>query len=258
MRFFDEEETRVGFVGLDLSGLDVDEPNSGNGNSESMGISPERYLLLSKVDKYPNKEIKKKKIRRARTSNNKRVSLSPVITHSGTEYAINNAPSYGVYSKLMHKIIEQLDICLERWKRVFVIRFDLHQKNYTDTNLLVSRFRKNLNERLVRRYDIFESGYVWVREQERSKRQHYHFALFLDGDKVNHSAVISMVIRETWERVRYGNSVHIPKSCYYNVKDQETKSDAVYRISYLAKQRGKGYRPNQTKDYGTSRLTRRF
>jgi hypothetical protein len=30
--------------------------------------------------------------------------------------------------------------------------------------------------------------------------------------------------------------------------------DAIYRISYLAKVRGKGYRDPQAKDYGTSRL----
>ena len=44
-------------------------------------------------------------------------------------------------------------------------------------------------------------------------------------------AVIGGIIRETWERVRDSNTVHIPKSCYYNVKDIDTKLDAVHRIS---------------------------
>ena len=111
--------------------------------------------------------------------------------------------------------------------------------------------------RIERVYGIFEVGYVWVREHEKAKHQHYHFALFLDGDKVNHSAVIGGVISETWERVKVGNTTRIPEACFYNVVNPETKADAIYRLSYMAKQRGKGYRPDQTKDYSTSRLVER-
>jgi hypothetical protein len=38
----------------------------------------------------------------------------------------------------------------------------------------------------------------------------------------------------------------------HNLKKE--RQEAIYRISYLAKVRGKGYRDPQAKDYGTSRL----
>ena len=43
---------------------------------------------------------------------------------------------------------------------------------------------------------------------------------------------------------------------YFIDKDnyQEMRGEAINRISYLAKTRGKGYRDPQAKDYGTSRL----
>lgn len=252
------ENTRVGFVGSDLSGCHMGGASSRLCYEALVEYENERILLLSNLKQSPsnthlNKPQKVKK-KRLRTTNRKRVSLSETITHDGTVYAINNKPSYGVYLRLLHKIISQLDICIVKWKRVFVIRFDLHQHWHTDKNILVSRFRKNLVERIGRAYGVYEVGYVWVREQEKVKQQHYHFALFLDGDKINHSAKISEIIRDTWESVKVGNTAHIPIKCYYNIVDGESKADVVWRISYFAKQRGKGYRPNQTKDYGTSRL----
>jgi len=51
-------------------------------------------------------------------------------------------------------------------------------------------------------------------------------------------------------------SVGISRTTYYNINedDNETRLKAIYRLSYLAKVRGKGYRDSQAKDYQTSRL----
>ena len=35
---------------------------------------------------------------------------------------------------------------------------------------------------------------------------------------------------------------------------KEKRLEAINRVSYLGKTRGKGYRPKQSKDYGSSRL----
>lgn len=219
-------------------------------------VEKERYLLISNLGRTSNKAPGSK--RRTRTKNRKTVSKSITIKHDGIEYHINNAPTYGIYPKIFHRGLDQVNICLAKWRRVFIIRFDLHQQFHTPTNAMVSRFRDNVVRRIERAYGLYEVGYIWVREQEKSKRQHYHFAMFLDGDKVNHSAVIGEVIREAWERVKVGNSVHIPKGCYYNLVegDSETMAEVVYRLSYLSKQRGKGYRPPQTNDFSTSRLNK--
>ena len=47
------------------------------------------------------------------------------------------------------------------------------------------------------------------------------------------------------------------KNPYYYLDKNNLDTDlgeAIYRISYLAKVRGKGYRSKQAKDYGASRL----
>ena len=239
----------------------VYEPHAGCATGHSDESEKERYLLISNLEN-DSDDISKSNIpngrkRRQRTKNNKTVSKSMTIIHGGVEYHINNAPTYGIYPKILHKGLEQVNTCLAKWKRVFIIRFDLHQQFLTPNNSMVSRFRDNLVRKLERAYETFEVGYIWVREQEKAKSQHYHFALFIDGDKVRHPAAISKIIRETWERAKVGNSVHIPKGCYYNLNtnNDEVMGEVVYRLSYMAKQRGKGYRPPQTNDYSTSRLT---
>lgn len=254
MTSLSENNSQVGFSPSVSLLSDSDGVSSGLCSGGSCGSKNERYLLISNLDNNSHTNHKQKKGKRPRTKNRKRVSKSETITHDGVEYVINNAPSYGVYLDLLHKVIVQLDICIVKWRRVFVIRFDLHQGWYTENNAMITKFRNNLTRRIERAYGVFEVGYVWVREHEKSKQQHYHYALFLDGDKLRHSAKISEMVRDTWECVKVGNTVHIPKACFYNVTDQDSKDDVVYRLSYLAKQRGKGYRPPQAKDYGTSRL----
>ena len=61
------------------------------------------------------------------------------------------------------------------------------------------------------------------------------------------------IIKEKWQP----NYAHMPSNPYYFI-DQNNKQtelqNAIFRLSYLAKTRGKGYRDSQAKDYGTSRL----
>jgi hypothetical protein len=53
----------------------------------------------------------------------------------------------------------------------------------------------------------------------------------------------------------YGHMPVIENPFYYiNKDDNKTRFEAIYRLSYLAKVRGKGYRDTQAKDYQTSRL----
>jgi hypothetical protein len=57
----------------------------------------------------------------------------------------------------------------------------------------------------------------------------------------------------------HGHMPVISKPYYYvdrnNLKAR--RLDAIYRVSYLAKVRGKGYRDKQAKDYEASRLTKK-
>ena len=191
------------------------------------------------------------------TKNGKYISYSETIVHNGSSYHVNTNKSkrQGIYAGILHKAIDQLDVCQFKWRRVFVVFFNLHQKGYyTKDNKHISRFRKNLNRRLEREYTISEVGYLWVREQEKVKAQHYHFVLFLDGNKIRHSGKIIKIIKDTWKNINLVNTMPVIGNPYYFIDNEETKADAIYRMSYLAKVRGKGYRDQHVKDYSTSRL----
>jgi hypothetical protein len=237
-----------GFVGSVLSGRESNVPNSQKACGGFDTGDKVRLFLISNYSNTTNKP------QNSKPNNSKKASYSGVINHGGTNYCVNGSKKHGVFLKPLHKAIEQLEICLQKWGRVLVIRFDLHQSYYTKDSRHISRFRKNLNERLARKYGISEVGYFWVREQERAKHQHYHFVIMLDGNKVRHSSSVLKIVKATWcakpDR-------HMPtiKNPYYFIDNDQTKADAIYRISYLAKSRGKGCRDMQAKDYSTSRLT---
>ncbi|TXH67880.1 MAG: inovirus Gp2 family protein [Thiothrix sp.] len=189
-----------------------------------------------------------------RTKNRKYITHSDTIEHQGIEYPINSTKS-GIYTSIMHRAIEQLDACLQRWGRVLAVRFDLHHKGIqTHSNKWLSKFIKNLKRKIERAYDFSDLGFIWVREQERGKAQHYHLAIWLDGDVVRHPAQLTKLISETWEAINPANTIYYPSNHYYFVDSEEAKRDFVYRMSYLAKARGKGYRNEQVKDYQCSRL----
>jgi hypothetical protein len=181
-------------------------------------------------------------------------SRSSVITVNGRTWWINSKVS-GIYTTMMKSMIGQLDAMLSHHSRIHVVRFDLRQYEYTATNKRMTDFNARLIKWLKARYGLKRVGYMWVREQERKKHQHYHYALILDGHKVKHPSAVLDKVREIWEHM--DGSDWRPKNCYYNVKrdDVESLQAAIWRVSYLAKGRGKGYKPAQTKNYGTSRAS---
>jgi hypothetical protein len=151
-------------------------------------------------------------------------------------------------------MIEQFEIGLKKWRRVFVLRFDLHTHVFTKNNVRITAFRKRLFQKLKRYYGFKEIGSCWVREQERAKSQHYHFVLFLDGNLIRHSSIINEMIRAAWDDGTGTYTMPHIKHPFYFVDREEITQEAMYRMSYLAKPRGKGYRPPQTKDFQCSRM----
>ena len=186
--------------------------------------------------------------------NRKRKYFKELIEINGEQIPINiGEKKNGVYFEIVKRAIEQLDIALKIHTRVLVYRFDLHPTYFTGNNKLLSKFIKRIKQWIYRKYQIENIGYVWAREQERSKKQHYHLAIFLDGNKIQHPGLVRKKIKEMW--TPYGHMPVIEKPFYFIAKDnQEARLKAIYRISYLGKIRGKGYRDEQAKDYQTSRL----
>ena len=167
-----------------------------------------------------------------------------------------NANKSGVYTHILRPLLSQYIYMLEHYSKVFVYRFDLHLAAYTEKNQVMTDFNRHLQKRIQQHYKIKEIAYCWVREQEKAKQQHYHYVLMLDGHRVRQPYTINSWIFEIAEmldllRPHLSGYHYIAKhKSDYDEKLQE----ACYHISYLAKARGKGYRPIQTNDYSTSRL----
>ena len=173
--------------------------------------------------------------------------------HNGEWLEVNQGES-GLYVIMLDRMIKVLDDAIAIHKRVLLYRFDLHLKSDTSDNKKITIFIKELKAHLLKEYKMSNVGHFWVREQEKAKQQHYHGFLIFDGDKMQHPKKIEWVMQNMWKP---NGHMHILKYRYYEINKRNidvVRPDAVYRISYLAKARGKGYRDRQTKDYGVSKL----
>jgi len=166
-----------------------------------------------------------------------------------------NAKGSGLLTHILRPMLTLFASMLDSHSKVFVYRFDLRIPEHTADNKVISDFLRRLKKRIKAHYKTGDVAYFWVREQERAKRQHYHVALILDGHKVRHPYQINLWIHD------YSDIFDLTPhySSYWNVRRdradfESKKADACYHISYLAKSRGKGSRPPQTKDFGHSRF----
>ena len=174
------------------------------------------------------------------------------------ELFINSSKTKGVYPNIIEKIVEQLDTCLAIHKRVLVVRFDLSLDEYSGDNHTISTFINRQKQRMFKTYRVKNIGHAWKREQETSKAQHYHVALFIDGNKIQHPSKLLRQIKAKW--FKHGRC-WIPDDCFYYLDEsktnfKQTRGEAIYRLSYLGKTRGTGYKDVQAKNYSVSRLSR--
>jgi len=186
----------------------------------------------------------------------KRVAYSSELVWGDRLLRVNNGnEDQGCYREMLIAIVDQMEAVLSHHSRVLVIRFDLHVSAHTSDNKLLSHYMDKLKRHLFGTYGITRMGYVWAREQEKAKKQHYHVALILDGNKIQNPSRLLAWIDTKWQE-RDQPKVFVPENCFKMIKRSNPKSfdDTFYRLSYLAKVRGKGYRPSSVNDYSTSRI----
>ena len=184
------------------------------------------------------------------------ITKDKAITVNGHTWWVNSRGT-GLLRKPLERMIEQVGAMLSIYSKVHLLRFDLRTYSYSETNQLMTKFNRIFHRWITRTYGIKNNriGFIWCREIETAKQQHYHYVLILDGHSVRHPIRLLDKAQDIWNNQLNG-SEFTPKNCYYNLKRDEynTIQPAIYRISYLAKVRGKGYKPKQTKNYNTSRL----
>ncbi len=200
------------------------------------------------------------------------VTHQPVYCYQGKDYPINTKVASGCYTQPLREIIQRIVEAVARYRRVLFVRLDLSMGEEAATSERLSAFLK-LASRYVRREYQTRLEYVWCRELETAKHQHYHLALFIDGDKLRHPARLYEELTKIWQRQWEPPSIpenddpmandhnskkgrlSMPKNGYL-MTDDHNITEAVKRVSYLAKERGKGYRPDGARDFGYSRLTK--
>lgn len=181
------------------------------------------------------------------------ITYSPIIEHNKNLWLIDVRKN-GVYLAQMNSMLDQLEAVLTHYSQVLVVRFDIGLRYITQGNEPIRAIFESLLRYIQRTYKISNIGYHWVREQEKSKKQHYHCVLMLDANKIRHPSKLNDFILklEDTHHVR----PWIPKNCFYRFKRNELniKQGAIIRMSYLAKGRGKGYKPTQVKNHSSSRV----
>jgi protein GP2 len=186
----------------------------------------------------------------------KRPVYADEVLLGGVSLRVNNGDGkYGCYREILSAIHDQLAAMLSHHSRAMVLRMDLHVERLTPDNLVLSRFLEKVKKRLSQHYKAKRMGYVWVREMEQAKKQHYHLALFIDGNKIQHPAKLIHWIDARWQ-ARSHPKPFTPENCFYMIRRNDTRgfNTAFERLSYLAKIRGKSYRSKTVNDYSTSRI----
>jgi hypothetical protein len=125
----------------------------------------------------------------------------------------------------------------------------------TPDSRLLSKYLHKLKKALKRQLGLKRVGYVWARELERAFQQHYHLALLVNGNKIQLPHRVIALCTELWVDMGQPHP-HYPENCAAMVKRTNAINygDSFYRLSYLAKVRGKGYRAKSAKDYSASQV----
>ncbi|MEA2119746.1 YagK/YfjJ domain-containing protein [Halovibrio sp. HP20-50] len=188
------------------------------------------------------------------------------VTIDDVTVPLNVANGSGCYLEIVQAAKRQLDAMLSYHGDVFVMYFIVQLPTYTADNTPISQLTRSLRKRLEskpakhasrqskKRYQFSRVGFVWAREQEHAAAQHYHVALMLDGKQVQHPKyILQEYLKPAADRLGLKISL-CSQSGRVKRNDEELYGVCLKRISYSAKERGKGAREKKAKDFGSSHL----
>ena len=117
----------------------------------------------------------------------KKKIFSPEIVFDGVTLSINANEKQGCYEVILRRTHEQIQAMLSHHCKVFVFMVMFHSNDYSPINRLFSNFMRKFKKKLAAKLGLKRMGYVWVRERDERAAQHYHLAIFIDGNKVQRS-----------------------------------------------------------------------
>ena len=182
-------------------------------------------------------------------------SLTLPFNYEYQGHAWSVIKSINIRQEIMDGIFQIMEKFFSKTSKLTAIRLELKMKVWTKDNKPMSKFIQQLKCQLINHYGQLYNGYIWVREKGKSKAQHYHLALLLDGQQVKHSDTVYRIAKTIWT---FGN-LSLPDNPFYHVHRDRLDEHRllIYRLSYLAKAETTGERPPAVKDYQFSRTIRR-
>lgn len=248
-----------GKYGFDTRGFDIridSKPNENKDFKTSLVNKREGSLIISSISPPPlDRKTKPRSVKKPK--NRKRVVFDSHFEHNGKYYEVMTRSStgktkYGIYYEIMDRIIEQFEIAYKIHGRIFVQHLVLSTAHFTADNKEMTGFRKSLVQMVKRKYGANQIAFVWAREMEKVKKQHYHLFIAIDGAKVWFKDTLGKVIKKIVKRSNYFTSFNL--AGFHQVNDESSFRELIFHASYIAKERGKGRRGVQAKDFGSSRL----
>lgn len=159
--------------------------------------------------------------------------------------------------RIMCAILKKMAEVFNQSTKILVIRFDLHVKEFSDDNKIISSFNDHIKKIFACEYPNTNAHLIWVREHNKASKQHYHCAILVDGQRVNHPGKLNKLLENAWNIVSEGH-FSLPKNCYYLWRhgDNNMLGKIIYRLSYMAKNITKKRFNTHTKRYGISCLNK--
>lgn len=187
----------------------------------------------------------------------------------------------GCNERTLKKIDQIMNHMADRHNKVLFMRYDIRfpqdydcQNSNTYFRAFQEAFIKN------RKRKGFDPHYLAVRETSEEKHQHYHVALFMDGNKTQRIRKHIDAAEQLWtdtlglppryddngKRISYGLIDDCTKHrkghpqengviLYRNDPEYDSKFDhCFYRTSYLAKENQKGNAPKRQRELFSSRI----
>lgn len=142
--------------------------------------------------------------------------------------------------KMLKRIFDTVGEVSALSSRFLAVRYDLHLPEYQTDNRIMEQFHRKLFVRLRRQYPGSFNSYLWVREKDSARAQHYHYVLMMDGNHIRYPSKLTEQVKQCWALVA-GGTVWVPENCFYFVEkdDLDTYSKLMLRLSYLGKRRTK-------------------
>lgn len=177
-------------------------------------------------------------------------------------------------TRILDEIEKQFDYAEDTKNKTFFMRYDVRipEGMFLEDNKTFRDFQANFMKNLSRKG--LKPQYVAVREQSREKHQHYHAALWLNGQKTNSIHNHIQTAERLWESAL---GLPVRENGYGLIDDCTTgrtgkkqvngvmlrsddpererkKDDCFRRASYLAKTNTKGNAPKYQREVFSSRI----